>query len=147
VSGRHVRTLADVGVTARGVLDLAALHLAQIVLEPGDRRLLDELVRVLLDRLDASLGQLAARTAADLGDKYRMAVVDGADNGRQRILLAVAALAVEIDAPVADELGAGGAELVDLEFLGVAEVLVDPAGALGRDRDQQPDVAILAGQR
>ena len=68
-------------VAARRVRDFAALDFLEVVLEVGDRRLLDELVGVAVDRLDAGFEQLLLRAAADLGDEYRGAVVDGADHG------------------------------------------------------------------
>ena len=136
-----IGALTDVGVAARRHADLAALDLVEIVLEVGDRRLLDELEGVLIDRIDAGLEQIVLRAAADLGDEHRRAVVDRADDRLEAVFLAIAALAIEIDAAMTDELRAAGAELVDLELLGVTEVLVDAAAALGRDGDQDLDVA------
>src|SRR3954451_5458899 len=90
--GRDQRTLADLGIAALQVLDLTAIDLVEIGLEPGNRRLLDELVGILIDRLDAGLWQIALRAAADLGHEHRMAVVDGADDGLETVFLAIAAL-------------------------------------------------------
>ena len=102
-----IGALTNGSVTARGMRDFAGAYLREVIAEIGDRRLLDELEGVLVDRLDAGLLQGVARAAADLGDEHGVAVVDGADDGREAVLLAVAALAVEVDAAVADELGAG----------------------------------------
>ena len=44
---------------------LAAVDLVEIGLEPGDRRLLDEFVGVLIDRLDAGLDQTGQRIFAE----------------------------------------------------------------------------------
>src|SRR5262249_22366951 len=121
---------ADFGVAARNVHDLAGLDLVEILLEPGDRRLLDELVRELVNRLDARLQQVVLRTAADLRHKHRVAVVDRADDRVERVVLPVAALAVKVHPAVTDELRASRREFPHLELLGMAEVLVDQARAL-----------------
>src|SRR5579883_3556915 len=147
ISGcRNQRALADRGVATFDMLNLAAVDLIEIRLEPGDCRFLDELVSVLIDRLDAGPHKVALRAATDLGHENGVAVVDGADDGRKAVLLAIAALAVEIDATVTDELGARGRELVDLELLGMAEMLVDEARTLGRHRHQELDVAAFTGK-
>ena len=131
---RDQRALADLRVAALDVHDLAAVDFVQIVLEPGDRRFLDELVRELIDRLDTRLDQVGLRAAADLGDEHRMAVVDGADDRLQAFFLAEAALAVEIDTAMADEFRARRGEFVDLELLGVTEMLVDQPDPWSRPR-------------
>src|SRR5207247_2517750 len=105
--GAGVGALADLRVAARLVRDRAAGDAAAVVGEPGQCGLLDELVRVLVDRLDARGLQLVARAGTDLRDQHGMAVVDRVDDRRQGLVLAVAALAVQVDAAVADE---GGAE-------------------------------------
>src|SRR5262249_36374321 len=53
---RDQRALPDRGVAAFDMRNLAAVDLVEIGLEPGNRRFLDELVRVLIDRFDAGLG-------------------------------------------------------------------------------------------
>src|SRR5208337_4822263 len=109
----------------RNVHDLTALHLVEVRLEPGDRRLLDELVRKLVNRLDARLQKVVLRAAADLRDEHSVTIVDRADDRVERVVLAVAALAVQVDAAVTDELRASRREFPHLELLGMAEVLVD----------------------
>src|ERR1035441_87753 len=42
-SGSDIGTLADVGITAQVVHELAAADLVQVILEPGDRRFFDKL--------------------------------------------------------------------------------------------------------
>src|SRR3974390_1420560 len=76
--GRDQRALANFRIAALHVLDLAAIDLVQIALEPADRRFLDELVGELVDRLDARLDQVALRANTDLGHEYGVAIVDSA---------------------------------------------------------------------
>ena len=71
--------------------------------------------------------QRVLRAAADLGDEHGLAIVDGADDRLEAVLVAITALAVQIDAAMSDEFRALGAEFVNLELLGVAEVFVDRA--------------------
>src|ERR1035438_4679527 len=111
VSRGDERALTDVGVAARLMSNLSALDLVEIILEPGDRRFLDEFARVLIDRIDAGRFQLRFRAAADLGDEHRLAVVDGPDDRGEAVFLAIAALTEEIHAPMADEFRAGGTQL------------------------------------
>src|SRR6266568_6976950 len=134
---RDQRALADFGIAAFDVLDLAALDLVEVGLEPGDRRFLDELVGELIDRLDARLLQVGLRATAYFGHEYRVTIVDGPDHGLEVLFIAEPALAVQIDTAMADKLGARRGEFIDLELFGMAEMLVDQARALGGDRDQQ----------
>src|SRR5208282_98747 len=146
-SRRDQRALTNFRIATLDVRDFATVDLVQIRLEPDDRRLLDELVRELVDRLDPRLEQIALRASADLRHEHRVAVVDGADDGLEAFFLAVAALAVEVDPAMTDELRAGGRKFIDLKLLGVSEMLVDQSRASGRHRDEQLDVAHFAGKR
>ena len=65
------------------MLKLSAVDLVEIGFEPGDRRLLDELMGELVDRLDSCFLQIRLGTAANLGHKHRVAVVDGANDRLQ----------------------------------------------------------------
>ena len=76
------------------------------------------------------------RAVADLRAQHVGHAFERGDDGVERRVLAEAAHAIGVDLAVADEGDALRRGLVDLEFLGVAEMLVDAAAALGRDRDQ-----------
>src|SRR5271165_5735209 len=117
------------------MLNFAASNAVEIIPIPADCRFLDELSGEGIDGINASLREFRFRAAADFRDEHGVAIVDRADNRREAVFLAVAALAIQVHAPMTHELGARGAELVDLEFLGVSEVLVDEARTLGRHRD------------
>ena len=92
-------------------------------------------------------GQTFARTAADAGNEHRRAVVDGADHRLQAVLFRISALAVVVHSAVPHKLRPFCAHLVDLELPGVAKMLIDAAPALGGNRDQNRDAAVLARQR
>ena len=100
-----------------------------------------------------STGSMPAFSSSSFGQAPTFATNTAVQSAMARItvsrlvLVAEAALAVEIDAPVADELRAAGAQLVNLELFGVAEMFVDAAAALGRNRDQDLHIAHFAGER
>src|SRR5205085_4514191 len=48
------------------VLDLPLIDFIEIEFEPGDRRAINELAGVLIDRFDSGLDQFGLRAAADL---------------------------------------------------------------------------------
>jgi hypothetical protein len=104
VRRRPVKAPWRMRASPRGLVhDGAAGHAGAVVGKPGQRGLLDELVRVLVHRLDAGGLQFVARAGADLGHQHRVAVVDGIDDRRQLLVFAIAALAVQVDPAVADE--------------------------------------------
>src|SRR5579875_3676405 len=84
----------------------------------------------LIDRFDTGLDQIALGAAADLCDKYGVAIIDRTDDRLKTVFLAITALAIEIDTAVPDELRARCGKLPNLEFLGMAKVLVDEAEPL-----------------
>jgi hypothetical protein len=87
------------------------------------------------------------RAMADFGDEYRRAIVDRLDHCFETVFLAVTALAIEIDAAMADEFRALGAEFINLELLRVAKVLVDAPLALGGDGDQDIAMSLASSAR
>src|SRR6516165_4435705 len=140
-------TRTDFRVTLFDMDDRTSLHAFEVALEVGDRGLLDKLVRELIDSLDTSREEILLRAATDLRDEDRMAVLDSADDGLESIFLTIAALAVQVDTAVTDEVGAlAGAQLIDLELSRVAEVFIDAAATLGRYSDEDLDVALFASE-
>src|SRR6516165_340494 len=129
--------LANLRIAARLMLDFTRGDFLEIGLEPGECRFLNEFMCVFIDRGDAGSSEIRLRAAADFGDEHGVAIIDGANDGGERVLLAIAALAIHIHAAMADEFCTRSGEFVDLELLGMTEMLVDKAGALGGDGDKE----------
>src|SRR6266702_923393 len=128
------------------MVNLTGFHLIQVLLEVGDGGLFNERQGVLVHGFNPSFLERVLWAAAELGDEYGSAIVDGANGCFQAVFLAEAALDVKVHAAMAHELGARRAQLIDLKLLGVSEVLVDSPAALGSHGNQNLDVAAFAGQ-
>ena len=117
-----------------------------MTLEIAQRGCLDVIVGVVLHGLNSGLLQVAPWTAANLGHQNSGAALERGDDRGHGVVVLIATAAVVIDLAVADELRTVDTDFVDLEFAGVAEVLINAPAALAGDRDLYLEAGARAGQ-
>ena len=135
--------------------EVARTILTQVLASPSGRRIRADLIR-LWQSSGATVLYVTHNIseAVQLSDRILLMYErptkvyrDVREIRADRRLIETRVVVCTADAAMADELGARRRDLVDLEFVGVAEMLVDDAAALGGDRDLDLDRGRLVGQR